>query len=256
MSNTRPPLHAIRLSSRDNKPAISAFRKDETRPAQSRRLPRTVTEQISEDVQDDSHSESLALRTRTSVEKMLSDANLGKDVSISLRDLAAAGRLFPDIAQCEADGIPQWAMSDIRRANLPLASKYVFVKNPDSSEKDGLYHVQLMHGAATVLVSRVSRFQGRVILDPLSITPDEFDGACLSFLKTNAYLTDPIGSVHIRDMQDSPELRQSLIQQFVHAAKENPFGKSFGGDVASEDNIVPSSTTAKVPVTHRVPRKM
>lgn len=181
---------------------------------------------------DDGPDDTLTvIKTRTFVEGALFSArNNGTDAALpsGLAALLGEARKFPDIAQSSLDFLPPWALSPLRKTSKDaLDSRYIFAPNCRHLASQGLYHVDILHGGATLLVCRTSRFQSRVIHDPISVEPEEYDAATLSFLKTFAFLRDPIAHADISQSLDSPLLRSTLGAIFTTATGQHPFHTDF-----------------------------
>lgn len=179
------------------------------------------------DYAEDLDTPPLPLRTRAEVAELLRDA--WDDTSEASASLVGEARKFPDIAQAPQAAMPAWCVSQVRKsAQDPLSSRYVFVPGLAAAPSEGVYHIEVLHGGATITVSRTSRFQDRILHDPIQVTPEEFEQAAFGFLKTYAYLQDPVQRCAFADLVDTPEHRVALATHFLQDTDQAPFGPTFG----------------------------
>lgn len=183
-----------------------------------------------------SAKDSLELRSIIESRLLLAKSQKAKPCDMKILDefelLKDSARNFPDIAQVSANELNDFSIFAARKLSgrsesNRFSSRYVITSQEDGSEKQSdstkIYHVELLHGGATAVVSKASRFQGRIIHDPFFISPDEFDNVKFSFLKTAAFFDDPIENALIRSLKNTPETFQKLSKWYFEKTGNRPF---------------------------------
>ena len=190
-----------------------------------------------------------ALKTRRDICLLLSVSS-GRELSEADRiKIENAARKFPDIAQGNEEDIPPWSLEYLRRSTTsPSASRYLYAQNTKSENFDGVFHVELLHGGATLLISKVQRFQGRIIHDSINISQNEFDLACDAFLRTFSYMQSPIANENIRALSLNIGERKHLAQEFKSATSNFPFSSAFGANIEGPKFVDESENQTKVAI--------
>lgn len=205
----------------------------------------TADTEIRYDYSKDVEVPNWPVRTLAEILTMLEVASSADKEAISQRHLdvlVAEARSLPDVAQAPQSAMPPWSLSHIRKSTRSrVSSRYVFVPELSAVSSAGVYHVDILHQGATVIVSRTSRFQDRMVHDPVGVSPDEFDRVAFGFLKVFAYLQDPVKNFAIGHQQDTPEFRVSLGAAYASETGQMPFGAVFGGSAAEAEQVMPTS---------------